>query len=513
MKIVIASDANQPNETYRGALLAAGALPEEVVVVCPGDADPGSFDGLLLAGGGDVDPARYGETSKTPSLEIHPERDGLDFALFSAAEKLQAPVFGICRGCQVMNVALGGTLWQDLPTQRPRGLAHDAEPDSTPAHIVRARPGGSRSKLTAAIAALDGATVNSRHHQGVKDLAPGLVALATSPDDLVEALERPGDGFFAAVQWHPENLVRQRRQKALFGAFLDACSARARATGHAGGPLVFVSLEGPLAVVKLGRPAAGNAFAGDMVEMLADTVAALAEDPTVPAIILTGLGDAFSRGLDPELLAALLALGDEEGFAAHLDALGRAARTLMAAPRPILAAIDGPALGAGFGIALACDQRVASAAPPHEAVLALSRFFPALEAGASFFLPSLVSRGVAADLAFSGETLGAARARELGFVDFVAEDGSALPHALRRAAQYAEQPTASLAAAKSAFASAERLAALDERLAREKELALALFRDGTLSSLSSLAALASHTASGSFGSGSPPSGGGNDRPQ
>jgi enoyl-CoA hydratase/carnithine racemase len=413
-----------------------------------------------------------------------------------------------------VNVALGGTLWQDLETQRPGAVAHetDANPHAQknhPAHTVRARPASSPSRFAAAIAALDGVAVNSRHHQGVKDLAPGLLALAASPDDLVEALERTEGAFLACVQWHPENLVAERKQKALFEAFLDACRARARAAGRAGGPLVFVSLEGPLAVVKLARPAAGNAFAGDMVGMLADTVAALAEDPTVPAIILTGLGDAFSRGLDPDLLSALLALGDEEGFASQLDALARAARTLASAPRPILAAVDGPALGAGFGIALACDQRFASAAPPHEAVLALSRFFPALEAGASFFLPSLASSAVAADLAFSGETLSAARARELGFVDVVAEDGSALPLALQRAAQYAERSIASLAAAKRAFASAGRLQRLDDGLARERDFALALFRDGTLSSLASQASLASRSSH----SGSPPSAGGDDRPQ
>ena len=352
--------------------------------------------------------------------------------------------------------------------------------------------------------------MNSRHHQGAKDLAPGLAALAASPDDLVEAFERPLGAFLACVQWHPENLVAERKQKALFEAFLGACREEARAAGRSGGPPVFVSLEGSLAVVKLARPAAGNSFAGDMVEMLADTVAALAEDPTVPAIILTGLGDAFSRGFDPDLLAALLALGDEEGFADHLDALGRAVRTLAAAPRPILAAVDGPALGAGFGIALACDQRVASVAPQHEAVLALSRFFPALEAGASFFLPSLASPAVAADLAFSGETLGAAHARDLGLVDIVAEDGSALPLALRRAAEYAERPTASLAAVKRALASTERLRRLDDGLLREKEFALALFRDGTLASMASLASKASRTDSHS---GSPSSAGGNDRPQ
>jgi putative glutamine amidotransferase len=508
MKIVIASDAKQPNATYRGALLAAGALPEEVVVVTPGDPDPGAFDGLLLAGGVDVAPTLYGETPGTPTLELHPERDALDFALFFAAEKLGAPVFGICRGLQALNVALGGTLWQDLPSQRARGVSHetDVNPHAQkehPAHVVRARPAPSPSRFAAAVAALEGTSVNSRHHQGVKDLAPGLVPLAASPDDLIEAFERPGGGFCSAVQWHPENLVAERKQKALFEAFLDACRARARASGRAVEPLVFVSLEGPIAVVKLARPAAGNAFAGDMVEMLADTVAALAEDPTVPAIVLTGLGDAFSRGLDPDLLAALVALHDEEGFASQLEALSRAARALALAPRPILAAVDGPAFGAGFSLALACDQRIARGSPPHEAVFGLSPFFPALEAGASVLLPFLAS-SAAADVAFSGETLSAARARELGLVDLVAEDGPALPLALQRAAQYAKRPIVSLAAAKRALASRDRLVRLEDGLAREKESALTSFRDGTLA-----AALASsHDHPGP----STPAGG-PDRPQ
>ena len=505
MKIVIASDAKQPNATYRGALLAAGALPEEVVVVTPGDPDPGAFDGLLLAGGADVAPTLYGEAPSTPTLELHPERDALDFALFSAAEKLGAPVFGICRGLQVLNVALGGTLWQDLPTQRPRGLAHDTDAEPPCAHVVLARPGGSRSRFAAAVAALEGTSVNSRHHQGVKDLAPGLVPLAASPDDLIEAFERPGDGFLAAVQWHPENLVAERKQKALFEAFLDACRARARASGRAGEPLVFVSLEGPLAVVKLARPAVGNAFAGDMAEMLADTVAALAEDPTVPAIVLTGLGDAFSRGLDPDLLAALVALDDEGGASRRTPTRSRTrTRTLASAPRPILAAVDGPAFGAGFSLALACDQRIARGSPPHEAVFGLSPFFPALEAGASVFLPFLASSAAAADVAFSGETLSAARARELGLVDLVAEDGPALPLALQRAAQYAERPIASLAAAKRALASRDRLMRLEDGLAREKESALTSFRDGTLAA--ALASSHDHP-------GPPPSAGGPDRPQ
>ena len=111
----------------------------------------------------------------------------------------------------------------------------------------------------------------------------------------------------AAVRWHPKNLVMgQKAESAVRGVSRRLPRAGARSHRPRAEPLVFVvSLEGPLAVVKLARPAVGNAFAGDMAEMLADTVAALAEDPTVPAIVLTGLGDAFSRGLDPDLLAAL----------------------------------------------------------------------------------------------------------------------------------------------------------------------------------------------------------------
>lgn len=225
MKIVLASDAHQPNEAYRGALLAAGALPEEIVLVLPGERLPASFDGLLLAGGPDVDPARYGETPATPTLEMRSERDALDFAAFAAAEALGVPVFGICRGLQVVNVALGGTLWQDLPSQRDRGISHDADAAGHGrgfrAHPVR--PRGGPTPFARAVAQVR--DVNSRHHQAVKDLAPPLASLAASPDDVVEAVERPRGSWLAAVQWHPEDLVADPGQKALFGVFLDACRA------------------------------------------------------------------------------------------------------------------------------------------------------------------------------------------------------------------------------------------------------------------------------------------------
>lgn len=230
MKILLVSDDHQPNEAYRGALLAAGALPEEVVLALPGEPLPQAFDGLLLAGGPDVDPARYGESPATPTLEVRASRDVHDFAAFAAAEAEGAPVFGICRGLQVVNVALGGTLWQDLPSQRDRGVAHDTDAAGRArdfrAHAVRPRAGGAPSPFAAALART--ADVNSRHHQAVKDLAAPLAPLAASPDDLVEAFERPGGAWLAAVQWHPEDLAADPRQLALFQVFLDACRAFAR---------------------------------------------------------------------------------------------------------------------------------------------------------------------------------------------------------------------------------------------------------------------------------------------
>ena len=230
MKILVASDDRQPNEAYVGALLAAGARTEEVRLVLPGEPWPGAFDGLLLAGGPDVDPARYGESRTGAGLEVRAERDELDFAAFRAAAAASVPVFGICRGLQVVNVALGGTLWQDLSTQRPRAVAHDADAAGHGrdfrAHALRARAPGLPSRFAAAVAGI--VDVNSRHHQAVKDLAPSLVPLAASPDDLVEAFERPG-AFCAAVQWHPEDLVSDPLQRALFAPFLEACRLRAAA--------------------------------------------------------------------------------------------------------------------------------------------------------------------------------------------------------------------------------------------------------------------------------------------
>jgi putative glutamine amidotransferase len=236
MKILLAIDPAQPIAAYRDALLAGGALPEEAEVVQPGDPLPAEFDGLLLSGGVDVDPARYGETAVNGSVETNTGRDDLDFELLRRARAIGAAVFGICRGLQVVNVAFGGTLWQDLPVQRPRGVEHswprhEGNHPAHPAHVVRVARGVEPTlPLASALAATDGMHVNSRHHQAVKDLATVLVPLAASPDDLVEAFAHETAPFLAAVQWHPENLVDRPEQRALFADFLGAARRRAERT-------------------------------------------------------------------------------------------------------------------------------------------------------------------------------------------------------------------------------------------------------------------------------------------
>ncbi len=484
MKIVISTDRNQPNDRYRGALLCCGALPEEVVVVTPGEKLPASFDGLLIAGGSDVDPSRYGEARATPTLQVRADRDDLDFTLFNRAEQLSVPVFGICRGLQVVNVALGGTLWQDLPSQRDRGLSHETDradfPPSHLAHTVRPAPNASTSSipedsLGALFAKVGELEVNSRHHQAVKDLAHSLVPLTASPDDLVEAFERKTGPFLGAVQWHPEDLVRQPFHKALFKTFLEACR---RHTTEAVPP-IEVSLEGSIPVVRINRPARRNAFAGTMREMLSGTIDALSGDPSVPAIVLTGAGGSFSAGGDLEVLAALLDAEDVEGFRQLLLAGSRAVLSIVGAPRPVIAAIDGAAVGAGMNLALACDVRVASAHHEHPAFFAQS--FAAIglapDWGGTYHLPRIVGPGAAADLVFSAEKIPLQRARELGLVDYVAEENPALPLAMARASLYAERPIAALAAAKKAL-NADAMVQLKDALARETEIQIELFRSG-----------------------------------
>jgi putative glutamine amidotransferase len=161
------------------------------------------LDGLVLQGGSDVWPGSYGETPLRDQWSGDRVRDEYEKALVLAFTNAGKPVFGVCRGLQLLNVAFGGTLYQDIATQHPQALVHrDAVLYDRNFHDIELLPG---SRLAALYPGLQRAKVSSVHHQAIKDLAPGMVVEARCPDDgMIEAVRRPGPGFVAAVQWHPE---------------------------------------------------------------------------------------------------------------------------------------------------------------------------------------------------------------------------------------------------------------------------------------------------------------------
>jgi len=180
-------------------------------------------DGLLFSGGLDIHPGFYGEGE---SVHVATEteaggRDAHEIALARAAVARDLPIFAICRGLQVLNVALGGTLYQDLPTQVDTEWAHRQGPHSTEkTHRTYVAPG---SRLGRILGGMETLPINSHHHQAAKDVAPGLVVTARADDGVVEALEKPDARFLLAVQWHPENLYEtDAPSRALFAAFAAA---------------------------------------------------------------------------------------------------------------------------------------------------------------------------------------------------------------------------------------------------------------------------------------------------
>ena len=228
MKIALTLDrdaSERETNDYVRALRAAGFGADEIVVLPPGASVPPDFDGAVLGGGGDVDPARYGQSAReTARLELDPDRDATDFAVFDAARRNGTPTLAICRGLQVANVALGGTLVQDLPTEKPSPVTHERrEKDKTRLdHPVSIRSG----TLLARIAGSSEIRVNSRHHQAVADPAPGLMVSAVAPDGVVEAVESE-EPWLLGVQWHPENLADDPASQRLFAEFARAVRARA----------------------------------------------------------------------------------------------------------------------------------------------------------------------------------------------------------------------------------------------------------------------------------------------
>ena len=161
------------------------------------------LDGLVLMGGSDVWPGSYGETALDARWNGDRVRDEYEIALARAFVAQGKPVFGVCRGLQLLNVAFGGTLYQDIATQRPEALKHrDAALYDRNFHRVAFEPG---TRLASLYGTQVSATVNSVHHQGIKDLARDFIVEARCPDDhTIEAVRRQGGSYVAAVQWHPE---------------------------------------------------------------------------------------------------------------------------------------------------------------------------------------------------------------------------------------------------------------------------------------------------------------------
>lgn len=213
---------------YTEAVLQAGGLP----VLIPLGLDEEALtallariDGLLLPGGGDIGPAHYGGDGTDPTVcNVDEERDRSEFLLVRHALDQQKPLLAICRGHQVFNVALGGTLWEDVHSGMPNGIVHDQfgrHDRQYLAHDVELLPGS----LLARIVQETRLPVNSLHHQGIRDLAPGLQAVATAPDGLIEAVEVKDHPFALGVQWHPENLIHiAPAMQALFRHFVLAAS-------------------------------------------------------------------------------------------------------------------------------------------------------------------------------------------------------------------------------------------------------------------------------------------------
>ena len=211
---------------YLDGIAAAGGIP----VVLPLTEDEqarrqlaNDVDGFLMTGGQDVSPALYGEERLDSCGETLPVRDGMESRIFQLCLERDVPVLGICRGIQLMNVLLGGTLYQDLPSQHPTETEHHMSPPyDRPVHQVEICKGTPLFDLIQT----ERMDVNSYHHQAVRDKAPALQTMAVSEDGLIEAVCLPERPFVWAVQWHPELSWRtDEKSRRIFEAFVGRCAS------------------------------------------------------------------------------------------------------------------------------------------------------------------------------------------------------------------------------------------------------------------------------------------------
>ncbi len=226
--IVAITECRKPDD-YARAVEETGS---SVRVVDPSTAIATALDGvgaLLLTGGDDVSPERYGEDRHPSVVEVAAARDEFEIALTAEALRRDLPILAICRGVQVLNVARGGSLVQDIPSQIAGAIEH-SPPQLPPwgiGHEVRVESHSLLAELMRdRLIGTDRLDVNSRHHQSVKVVAPGFRIVATALDGVIEAIEEPHARFCLGVQWHPENFWRTGEFRSLFAGFVAAALRR-----------------------------------------------------------------------------------------------------------------------------------------------------------------------------------------------------------------------------------------------------------------------------------------------
>ena len=221
MAVIGITPSNRMND-YLESIKRAGGEPRVLSM----DSAPTltGLDGVLFTGGGDVDPAHYRDARHPNTNEPDEARDAFELALAKLALENGTPLLAICRGLQVLNIAAGGTLIQDIPAQVNQPLGHQVDsPAYAIAHEVWVTSGTALARvMREELADTEVLQVNSRHHQAIGKTAEGFTISATAPDGIVEAIERPGARFCVAVQWHPENFWRTGEFRSLFEEFVKA---------------------------------------------------------------------------------------------------------------------------------------------------------------------------------------------------------------------------------------------------------------------------------------------------
>ncbi|MBQ8814826.1 MAG: gamma-glutamyl-gamma-aminobutyrate hydrolase family protein [Lachnospiraceae bacterium] len=212
------------NHSYLNSIRRFGGIP--LIIPTEGEDDElevlvGLCDGILLSGGDDIDPALYGEEALNDTLQLTPVRDAVERKVCDLAVKRELPMFGICRGVQMMNVYFGGSLYQDIPAQIETDIKHRMDP---PAHRTCHQCIIEKDTPLYELIGREEIGVNSHHHQAVKSVAPGFTVMGRAEDGIVEAIYDPSRPFVWGVQWHPERIWDIEDSSAkLFEAFIEAC--------------------------------------------------------------------------------------------------------------------------------------------------------------------------------------------------------------------------------------------------------------------------------------------------